>query len=68
MKTKATPFSEHYAEALLTHLNQGAKASMASAHQLGCDALKRKILILDLAKIHHQAFTQITANGNFPKN
>ncbi len=68
MKNNAAPFRERYAKALLTHLNQGAKASMASAHQLGGDALKKKILILDLAKIHHLEFSRIIEAEIFPKN
>ena len=68
MKTKPTAFTAQYAKALLAHLKKGAKASKASARQLGGDALKRKILILDLAKIHHLEFSRIVEAGIFPKN
>ena len=68
MKNKAASFGERYAEALLSHLTKGSKASLAPAHQLGCDALKKKLLILDLAKVHHLAFSRITEAVKFSKN
>ncbi|MCD6050504.1 MAG: nreB [Verrucomicrobia bacterium] len=54
MKGKLINFSQHYQAALRTHLQQGPRASLASAKGLGSRALGAGLQTLELAKLHER--------------
>jgi signal transduction histidine kinase len=51
--------SQHYAEALRAHLEQGGKASLAAAQELGDQAVTLGMETLDLARVHDQALSAL---------
>ncbi len=54
MKRNLIGFSRHYQAALRSHLQQGPRASLASAKGLGGQALDAGLQTLELAKLHEQ--------------
>lgn len=64
MKIKTITFTERYEEVLRTHLKQDSRVKKNLAYQLGCEALKMKIQMLDLARIHDLAWTHLVESGN----
>lgn len=54
-ESQLSQLSDRYLTALRTHLEQGRKASLLPAHELGANAVNLCLETLDLAKLHHQA-------------
>jgi len=63
MKRKLTRLSRGYATALHKHLQQGPRASLQPAHDLGRRALAIGLETLDVARIHDAALATLEASS-----
>jgi signal transduction histidine kinase len=59
MKRKITALSRRYVTALRKHLQQGPRASLQPAHDLGCQAAALDLETLDVARIHDGALAAL---------
>lgn len=63
MARKLTGLSRRYQAALRRHIQQGTRASSASARRLGRQAMLTGLEALDLARIHEQALIRLAASA-----
>jgi signal transduction histidine kinase len=63
MKQKASPLSRQYVAALRKHLRQSPRASLQSAHELGCQAAALDLETLDVARIHEGALAALDVSS-----
>jgi len=59
MKRKLIALSRRYVAALRKHLQQGPRASLQPAHDLGCQAAALDLETLDVARIHEAALATL---------
>ena len=64
MKRELNKLSREYVTSLRTRLQQGPRASMKPAGELGLRALHMGLKTLDLAMIHRYALTKLVSSGN----
>jgi signal transduction histidine kinase len=62
MKRNFTRLSQRYVAALRKHLQQGPRASLQPAHDLGCQAAALNLETLDVARIHEGALATLEAS------
>jgi signal transduction histidine kinase len=64
MKRKLTALSRRYVTALRKHLQQGPRANLQPAHDLGCQAAALDLETLDVARIHEGALATLEASSS----
>jgi signal transduction histidine kinase len=64
MKAKLTGLSQRYQTALRKHLQQGPRASLQPAHDLGRRAVTLGLETLDVARIHQGALATLEASNS----
>jgi len=64
MKRKLTALSRRYVTALRKHLKQGPRASLQSAHDLGCQAAALDLETLDVARLHDGALATLEVSNS----
>ena len=63
--TRAEDFQNHYATALLTHLNQLDEASLAVGYELGRQALLQQISMLEIIENHFRLVDERASKGPY---
>ena len=66
MNTTLRPLSERYLAALRAHLEEGPETSLASAAELGREALRMDLATPDLALVHEEALVALMPSEQTP--